>query len=58
MNSPRPISQSKLNYEVPIIEIIQLSCSDIIAASGNGDFNQGEWDPQTIEEDITVKEIW
>ena len=39
---------SKLMYEEPQIDIIQFSSTDIITTSG--DPNQGEWDPQTIDE--------
>ena len=35
-------------YEEPKIDIIQFSSADIITTSG--DPNQGEWDPQTIDE--------
>ena len=37
-------------YEEPQIDIIQFSCADIITASGLGDENQGEWDPQCIDD--------
>ena len=36
-------------YEKPRIDIIQISSVDIMAMSG-GDSNQGEWDPQTLNE--------
>lgn len=36
----------KVMYEEPQIDIIQFSCADIITTSGNGDEDQGEWDPQ------------
>ena len=35
---------SKAKYENPHINIITISCVDIITTSG--DENQGEWDPQ------------
>ena len=41
---------SKAMYEEPKINIIQFSCADIITTSG--DPNQGEWDPQCINDDI------
>ena len=41
---------SKMMYEEPKIDIIQFSCADIITASGLGDENQGEWDPQCIDD--------
>ena len=40
----------KAMYEEPKINIIQFSCADIITTSG--DPNQGEWDPQCINDDI------
>ena len=40
---------SKTMYEKPKIDIIQFSCADIITTSGNFDNNQGEWDPQVID---------
>ena len=58
MNNTQQIIHSKMNYEVPTIDIIQISCVDIITASGNGDANQGEWDPQTIDDyPVWYKEI-
>ena len=33
-------------YEEPQMDIVYFSCADIITTSGNGDDNQGEWDPQ------------
>lgn len=33
-------------YETPSLDIITLSSSDIITASGPNDDNQGDWDPQ------------
>ena len=41
---------SKTMYEEPKIDIIQFSCVDIITTSINGDENQGEWDPQAIDD--------
>ena len=49
MNNTRQITYLKTNYEVPTIDIIHFSCEDIITTSGNGDVNQGEWDPQAID---------
>ena len=46
MNNSQQITKQKTNYEVPAIDIIRFSCADIITTSGNGDSNQGEWDPQ------------
>ena len=40
----------KLMYEEPQFDIIQFSCVDIITTSGNSDDNQGEWDPQVIDD--------
>ena len=40
----------KTMYEAPRLDIIQFSCADIITTSGNLDDNQGEWDPQAIDE--------
>ena len=52
MNNTQPLPPPKTNYAVPTIEIIQFSCADIITTSGNGDPNQGEWDPQFINDEI------
>lgn len=41
---------SKTMYEEPQIDIIQFFCADIITTSGLGDENQGEWDPQFIDD--------
>ena len=49
MNNSQLITKPKTNYENPFIAIIQFSCADIITTSKNGDPNQGEWDPQSIE---------
>lgn len=38
----------KAMYEEPQIDIVQFSCADIITTSG--DLNQGEWDPQCIND--------
>ena len=38
----------KRMYEDPQIDLIQFSCVDIITASG--DPNQGEWDPQVVDD--------
>ena len=38
----------KTMYEEPRIDVIQLSCADIMSTSGKTDGNQGEWDPQSI----------
>ena len=38
----------KMMYEDPKIDVVQISCADIITTSGNSDDNQGEWDPQTV----------
>lgn len=43
-------------YEEPKIDIIQFSCADIITTSGNLDDNQGEWDPQVIDNIIVEGE--
>ena len=40
----------KTKYEEPRIDLIKFSCADIITTSG--DPNQGEWDPQCINDDI------
>ena len=40
----------KTMYEEPRMDIIQFSCADIITTSGDPD--QGEWDPQCINDDI------
>ena len=40
----------KTMYDEPQIDIIQFSCADIITASGLGDENQGEWDPQCVDD--------
>ena len=39
----------KTMYKEPQIDIIQFSCADIVTASG--DQNQGEWDPQFIDDE-------
>jgi hypothetical protein len=46
---------SKTMYEEPKIDIIQFSCVDIITTSVNGDENQGEWDPQAIDDYLVLK---
>ena len=46
MNHTQQLSTKKENYEVPTIDVIYLLSADIITTSGNGDSNQGEWDPQ------------
>lgn len=43
-------SYFKTMYEEPRIDIVQFSCADIITTSGIGDENQGEWDPQAIDD--------
>ena len=48
----KQVSQQKLVYEAPKINIIQFSNLDIITTSGNFDNNQGEWDPQTIDDEF------
>lgn len=39
----------KAEYEEPKMEIICFSHDDVITTSSNGDENQGEWDPQSID---------
>ena len=46
MNGIQRITKPKTNYEVPTIDVIEFPCADILSVSGNGDPNQGEWDPQ------------
>ena len=41
---------SKTTYKEPQIDIIRFSCADIITTSG--DPNQGEWDPQLIDDEL------
>ena len=40
------LSFSKIVYEKPSVEIIELSRQDIVSTSGPLDDNQGAWDPQ------------
>ena len=47
MNNKQRITKIKTPYEVPTIDIIRLSCADILTKSGVLDENQGEWDPQS-----------
>ena len=49
MDNTQKSSPTKINYEVPTIDIVRFSCTDIITTSENGDENQGEWDPQAID---------
>lgn len=35
-------------YEEPELDVVLLSDADIIATSGSGDDNQGEWDLQVF----------
>ena len=53
MKQTKHFTTSKLDYEVPEIDLIPFSCADIITASGVGDENQGEWDPLTNVDDLT-----
>lgn len=39
-------NQTKAVYEEARLEIVTLSCEDVITTSGPKDENQGEWDPQ------------
>ena len=39
----------KMTYVKPEMEVIGFSCEDIMTTSGNGDDNQGEWDPQNLD---------
>ena len=41
-------SVSKTAYAPPQINIILISCQDIIVTSGGGDKDRGEWDPQML----------
>ena len=49
MNNTQKLPPSKINYEAPSIDIVRFFCTDIIITSGCGDENQGEWDPQAID---------
>ena len=53
MKNSQPITKLKTIYEVPTIDIIKNSYVDVITTSGNRDENQGEWDPQTIDANLT-----
>ena len=50
MNTMQPYEVSKAIYCAPQIDVIRFSFADIIATSENGDENQGEWDPQVIDD--------
>ncbi|MBR4872336.1 MAG: hypothetical protein IKV00_00725 [Clostridia bacterium] len=46
--------KEKTAYVSPKMDVIRFSASDIITVSG-GDANQGEWDPQTVNDPGTVR---
>ena len=52
MNKTQQPIPSKKQYEAPNIDVIKISCADIITTSGIGDENQGEWDPQFFDDQI------
>ena len=52
MNILQQNALSKPRYEVPKIEMVQFFCVDIITTSGMGDENQGEWDPQSMDDPL------
>ena len=54
MNTALSHQTHKKIYEVPQISIIQPAYADIITTSVNGDANQGEWDPQLIDEESPI----
>ena len=46
----------KTKYVSPEVDVIRFSASDIITDSlTGGDPNQGDWDPQTVNEQGTIK---
>lgn len=47
--------KDKAKYVSPKIDVIRFSPADIITASGIGDKNQGEWDPQTVNDSTTIR---
>ena len=49
MKSTLQTMLSKADYEVPKIDISPFPYVDIITTSGLGDEDQGEWDPQLID---------
>lgn len=53
----KSISQKdRSKYVSPRVDVIRFSSSDIITSSpGGGDPNQGEWDPQTVNEQGTIR---
>ena len=49
----KSISQKdRSKYVSPEVDVIRFSASDIIT---NSDSNQGEWDPQTVNEQGTIR---
>ena len=52
----RIFQKSKENYVSPEADVIRFTASDIITNSpGGGDPNQGDWDPQTVNEQGTIR---
>ena len=48
--------KSKAKYVSPKMDLIRFSASDIITNSPTGgDANQGEWDPQPVNDSGSVK---
>lgn len=46
--------KGKTKYVSPKIDVIRFSSADIITVSG-GDANQGEWDPQPVNDSGSVR---
>ena len=44
----------KAAYEEPSMEILHFSCDDIVTSSTFIDENEGEWDPQEVD-DLELK---
>ena len=44
------MKKKKENYESTMVETIVVVCEDILAASSNGDGNEGEWDWDLLDE--------
>lgn len=53
MNQPENV-EWKAAFEEPAMEILHFSCDDIVTSSTFIDENEGEWDPQKID-DLELK---
>ena len=53
MNQPKNV-EWKAEFEEPAMEILHFSCDDIVTVSTVIDENEGEWDPQEVD-DLELK---